>query len=222
MMVEDLSGDQGPVGRVVQGDSRSAATWELAAENERFDASLTSPPYLNNFDYADATRLELYFIGIASSWAEMCSSVRSDMVIATTQQSSVSSARSALDRLEQYPSIYADVERLTKSLKEQRDQRTRGKEYNQVLPVYFDDLARVLGHLHSHTKSGAVSAWIVGDSAPYGIYVDTPKLIAALATDLGFVPLSDITVRSRGMRWRTNGTRHQVPLTERLITFKRE
>jgi hypothetical protein len=64
-------------------------------------------------------------------------------------------------------------------------------------------------------------AWVVGDSAPYGVYIDTPALIAKLAAELGFKRGEDITVRSRGLRWRQNGSRHQVPLTERLITFKR-
>src|SRR6185312_10300595 len=73
MMAADLELDewQRPVGRVVRGDARSAATWKRAASGTRFDACVSSPPYLNNFDYADATRLELYFLGMASTWAEM-------------------------------------------------------------------------------------------------------------------------------------------------------
>jgi hypothetical protein len=222
MMSEDLVQTSiRPRGRIIQGDSRSASSWKSATEDGLFDATLTSPPYLNNFDYADATRLELYFLGAVSSWADMCSKVRSEMVIATTQQSSLGSARDALGNLGDYPSILPEVKDIEARLKEERDRRARGKEYNQVLPAYFDDLGRVLSHLHASTEPGAISAWIVGDSAPYGVYIDTPRLIALLAKDLGFLPGSDVTVRSRGLRWRTNGTRHQVPLSERLITFTR-
>ena len=79
---------------------------------------------------------------------------------------------------------------------------------------YFVGLAGVLSNLYEHLASGARCAWLVGDSAPYGIYLDTPTLISVLAGDLGFDILSDEKVRTRGQRWRTNGVRRQVELSE--------
>ena len=55
-------------GTVRLGDSRSAKPWRELLDGDKADACITSPPYLNNFDYADATRLEVYFLGRASSW----------------------------------------------------------------------------------------------------------------------------------------------------------
>ena len=42
------------------GDSRVPEAWESIAPGTA-KGCVSSPPYLNNFDYADATRLELYF-----------------------------------------------------------------------------------------------------------------------------------------------------------------
>jgi len=222
MIADDLAAaETRPIGRVVRGDARTADAWRRAAAGRPFDACITSPPYLNNFDYADATRLELYFLGTVSSWAEMCNEVRSGMVVATTQQSRGSRARRALAELRRFSSITADVVRLADRLGTERESRPRGKEYDQVLPTYFADLARVLRHLHIHTAPRALAAWVIGDSAPYGVYIDTPRLLAALAGDIGFSLVGDVAVRSRGLRWRENGCRHQVPLTERLITLRR-
>lgn len=222
MIARDLEPDAArPRGRVVRGDSRSARSWTRAAANQRFDACVTSPPYLNNFDYADATRLELYFMKTVSSWEEMCLQVRSGMLVATTQQSARRTARRSVVRLQRYKSIAGEVEKLTGRLGVERARRPRGKEYDQVLPVYFADLARVLAHLYTHTRKGGIAAWVIGDSAPYGVYVDTPRIVSALAGDIGFKHVDDVTVRSRGLRWRTNGSRHQVPLSERLITLER-
>jgi hypothetical protein len=223
MIAEDLELAPGerPSGRVVRGDARSASSWRRAVEVGAFDACITSPPYLNNFDYADATRLELYFLGTVSSWTEMCRHVRADMVIATTQQSARRRARLASARLRTYVGVASEIEALTKKLASERARRPRGKEYDQVLPAYFADITRVLGHLHHHMPPGARAAWMVGDSAPYGVYVDTPRIIGRLASVIGFETEDDITVRSRGLRWRKNGSRHQVPLSERLITFRR-
>lgn len=221
MMADDLEGDRPrPTGRVVRGDARSASAWNRAATTGPFTGCITSPPYLNNFDYADATRLELYFLGTVASWAQMCTQVRSGMVVATTQQSARGSARRANAALRRRPRAGPEIRALTQRLRQERGRRTRGKEYDQVLPGYFADIARVLTHLHAHTAPGAICSWVIGDSAPYGVYVDTPKLTGQLAIDIGFEFVDDVTVRSRGLRWRTNGSRHQVPLTERLLTFR--
>jgi len=222
MMADDLEhAGPRPDGRVVRGDARTSAAWHRAAAEAPFDGCVTSPPYLNNFDYADATRLELYFLGTVASWAQMCDVVRGGMVVATTQQTARQASMRAERALRRWPSAGSELCELTNALQCERAKRPRGKEYDQVLPTYFADLARVLRHLHKHLRAGAISAWVIGDSAPYGVYIDTPRLVAALAKDLGFEPLDDVEVRSRGLRWRTNGSRHQVPLSERLITFRR-
>lgn len=222
MIADDLKAPKPkPTGRVVRGDARSAAAWRRAAAGDRFAACVTSPPYLNNFDYADATRLELYFLKTVSTWREMCGEVRAGMVVATTQQSARARANRAIANLKERPSVGPELDSLTRQLRRERERRERGKEYDQVLPAYFADLVRVLSHLHRHTGRGATCAWVVGDSAPYGVYVDTPRLVGEVAGEVGFELIDDVTVRSRGLRWRTNGSRHQVPLTERLIAFRR-
>lgn len=223
MIADDLdNASTRPVGRVVCGDARLAGSWTRASTDGPFAGCVTSPPYLNNFDYADATRLELYFLKTVSTWRQMCDEVRAGMVIATTQQTAKARADRALVRLRrERPRVAVELVALTEALQCERARRERGKEYDRVLPAYFDDLARVLAHLNQHMSPGAVSAWVIGDSAPYGVYVDTPRLIGELANESGFAVLDDVPVRSRGLRWRKNGSRHQVPLTERLLTFRR-
>ena len=206
---------------VVAGDSRESLPWVRSLGGQTAHGCISSPPYLNNFDYADATRLELYFWGVARSWKQMCHSVRSGMLVATTQQTREGLARAAAERLECYPNLDRNLRPLIGRLETERVRRGRGKEYDRVLGPYFVGLASVLSNLFEALAPKARCAWIVGDSAPYGIYLDTPALIASLAGDLGFDVLADVELRARGQRWRTNGTRHCVGLTERLITFNR-
>lgn len=219
MMAEDLADPRPADAWIVRGDARSASAWSRAAARGPFDASITSPPYLNNFDYADATRLELYFLRRTRSWRELREQVRDGLVVATTQQSTRPAAGRALAALRRHPTTHRRVSALADNLAAERAKRPRGKEYDQLVPTYFADLARILEHLRRHLHPGARSAWVIGDSAPYGVYVDTPAIVLALAADIGFEPVSDEEIRSRGLRWRTNGTRHQVPLSERLIVF---
>jgi len=176
---------------------------------------------LNNFDYADATRLELYFWGEVTSWRDMCLNVRAGMIIATTQQSSVGASRQALDVLTGMGEVGKRVRELTKQLARERNAKTRGKEYDRVLPDYFVGISQVLTHLWGALAPSARCVWLVGDSAPYGVYVDTPRLIGELAEHAGFRVVDDVVLRRRGGRWQTNTGRHSTALSERLLLFDR-
>lgn len=221
MMAEDLARwpDDAPMATVVHGDSREAATW-AALDLSRSVGAISSPPYLNNFDYADATRLELYFSGAVSSWNELCLQVRSDMVVATTQQSSVGEAADALDQLARWPGVHAHIRRLSIELERERQRRPRGKEYSRVIAPYFAGVGGVLENLASALPAGAPVALVVGDSAPYGVFIDTPSILLAVGAEAGLTPVGTHVLRSRGMKWRTNGSRHQVPLSEQLVEFR--
>jgi len=90
-----------------------------------------------------------------------------------------------------------------------------------MLPAYLADISKVLKQAYKYIEEGGMLAWVVGDSAPYGIYVDTPALISSLAAEVGFTPFEDVTLRPRGKRWALNGARHKVALSERLIILRR-
>jgi hypothetical protein len=221
-MAEDL--DNAPPAlesKVIAGDSRESSSWHKLLGTQTADACVSSPPYLNNFDYADATRIELYFWGAANSWRTMCDTVRSGMIVATTQQTRIAVAAAAEEQLAIYPTFHRNICSLIKKLEGERLARGRGKEYDRVVAPYFLGVASVLSNLFEVLQPGALCAWVIGDSAPYGVYVDTPALISALAVDLGFEPVADSKVRSRGNRWQSNGVRPPVDLTERLVTLAR-
>lgn len=204
---------------VVTGDSRQPGPWS-ALEDGEASGCLTSPPYLNNFDYADATRLELYFWTALGTWKEMCEQVRKPMLTASTQQSTRSAAAAAALDLQAWPAVAAESERLVRLLAEQRRARKRGKEYDQVLPPYLAGVGAVLRNVARVLKPGAPCVLLVGDSAPYGVYVDTPALLAALGQGVGLGLEEDRKLRERGGRWVTSG-RHSHPLAERMVVLRR-
>jgi hypothetical protein len=221
-MVQDLRLVTGSENcRVVCSDSRTGKGWQRALGGRLADACLSSPPYLNNFDYADATRIEIYFWGFARTWAEMCSTVRQGMITASTQQASIEKATLAWRTLESMPKTLAAARSLSESLEGERRTHPGHKAYDRVLPIYLADMAAVLDQARRHLYVGAKLALVVGDSAPYGIYVDTPMILAGLASEIGIEFVDQMILRSRGERWRSNGTRHQVPLNERLLIFRR-
>ncbi|MCM3535024.1 site-specific DNA-methyltransferase [Cellulosimicrobium funkei] len=206
---------------VVVGDSRDANAWALLPSGAA--ACVASPPYLNNFDYADATRLELYFWGQVRTWADMCLHVRSDMVTATTQQATVGEKETSVAVLEGVQEDAArEVLKLVEQIEDARRARgKRSKEYDRVAPAYFVAMRQILANLYAHLEPGASALWLVGDSAPYGVHVDTPRLLGELARGVGFSFDQDVNLRVRGQRWAVNADRHKVGLSERLIVLTR-
>ncbi|MBB6015963.1 hypothetical protein ACFP9V_11570 [Deinococcus radiopugnans] len=219
-MAEDLSSMSGDVdGSVVHGDSRLAEAWANGLDGQKADGVISSPPYLNNFDYADATRLELYFLRYAKSWKEMTNTVRSSMMIATTQQTSGLSGVRLEEDLQNIKPIHSDINFIVEKLVIERKKRAKGKEYDRLVYQYFNDMSLILENMAMNVISGGKVALVIGDSAPYGVYVDTPKLIAMLASQYGFRLNNDQTLRLRGERWTGIQTRHSHTLSERLIVL---
>ena len=205
---------------VLRGDARRLGDWVRVLGDEPADAVVTSPPYLNNFDYADATRLELYFWGVARTWSEMVERVRAGMLTASTQQARSAAASESMARVAATaPHTASVLKSLTSQLQAERRRRPRGKEYDRVIGPYFEGMSRVLLNARKCVRPGARIALVVGDSAPYGVYVDTPELLAQLAQELDLKLVDVSTIRHRGARWVNNGVRHQHALTERLVVL---
>lgn len=171
---------------------------------------ICSPPYANNYDYGDATRLEQTVLGEVSGWADL-KEVRTELVRACTQQMSGFDAESALsDPLlapieEQLRPIYHD-------LSEVRLVKGGRKAYHDMVVAYFHDMSAVWRSLRSVTDSGATVCFVVGDSAPYGVHVPVERLLADLAESQGFTFVGFTKVRDRNVKWKNR--KHRVPLHE--------
>ena len=80
-MVHDMrsiGGISGPRAKFEVGDARTCI--QIPENSVTLE---TSPPYANNYDYADATRLELTFLGEITSWLQ--SHVRRHLIRSCTQ-----------------------------------------------------------------------------------------------------------------------------------------
>lgn len=217
MMADDLASR--PPGAAAAhlsvGDARDVEAWQRLPIAH---GCVTSPPYLNNFDYADATRLELYFWGEVRSWRQMCEDVRVDMLTATTQQSSKGAKKTALENLiAVHGSVGTEIGTLTTQVETAKAARgRRSKEYDQVIPAYFEGIATVLGNLHAGLSENSTALWLIGDSAPYDVYIDTPGIIGRLAENVGFQFKEDVMLRERGNRWNRGST---AKLSERMLVL---
>ncbi|MDQ3523609.1 MAG: hypothetical protein M3451_00950, partial [Chloroflexota bacterium] len=118
------------------------------------------------------------------------------------------------------PQTWPRIQLIANRLKGERAIRPRGKEYDLLVVSYFADLWQVVRNISQHVAKGAPVVLVLGDSAPYGIHVDTPALLTALSAELGFDHVETATLRRRGLRWQSNGSRHSVDLHERMVVLR--
>lgn len=162
---------------------------------------VTSPPYLNNFDYAEMSRMELYFWGYARSWSEITQRVRSQMMVNTT------TAPSEFKRQHfQFASKLPEAERkflapIVEQLRTRRDQKAGKKDYFALVYPYFAQLLEVLHGCHLALKPGSPIHIVIGDSYLYGVHIPAGDICRRLMEVAGFDSLEQVLLRTRGDRW---------------------
>jgi len=177
------------------------------------DLVITSPPYANNYDYADATRLEMTFWGDINGWADLQDSVRKYLIRACTQH--VSKLGESIDSVLANPRlapIQNELFEVYETLKVERLSHGGKKNYHFMIAAYFNDLADVFHSLRKVTNNKCLMCFVIGDSAPYGIYVPVDRWLGELAVSAGFSSYSFEKLRDRNVKWKNR--KHNVPLHE--------
>lgn len=177
------------------------------------DLVITSPPYANNYDYADATRLEMTFWGDINGWADLQDNVRKNLVRACTQH--VSKLGDSIEDILTAPKlapIQPGLQDVFQKLKVERLLHGGKKNYHFMVAAYFNDLADVFLSLRKVTAKHCKMCFVIGDSAPYGIYVPVDQWLGELALAAGFKDYSFEKLRDRNVKWKNR--KHDVPLHE--------
>lgn len=182
-------------------------------EENSIDLVITSPPYANNYDYADATRLELSVLGEIKSWGDLQSKIRPELIRSCTQM--VSKEKKDTFQYLKDPlliPIYNEILDVCTKLDIEKENHGGKKNYHTMVALYFLDLAKVWQELRKVCKEGSVVCFVVGDSAPYGVYVPVDEWLGRLAVAAGFKEYYFEKIRDRNVKWKNR--KHKVPLKE--------
>lgn len=197
---------------IYSGDARSLEQ----VGSSSISAVITSPPYANNYDYADALRFEMTFWGQVSGWGDLHEKVRKLLIVSSSQHS-------ARERLKQEELLDAEVVapirtelcQVVQRLAEVRANHGGKKHYHTMIAGYCRDVGQVLKALRRVCKLGSRMCWVIGDSAPYGVYCPIEKWIAEMAVAAGFRNCRFEKLRDRNIKWKNR--KHRVPLKEGLL-----
>lgn len=198
--------------QVIAGDARSFA----GSMPHTIDAVITSPPYANNYDYADALRFEMTFWGEVTGWGDIHDAVRRHLIVSSSQHS-------ARERLQAQDLLLSDAVEpirdglgvVMNRLASEREHHGGKKHYHTMIGAYCRDISLVLRELRIACKDGAHMCWVIGDSAPYGVYCPIDEWIAELAMAAGFKQTRFEKLRDRNIKWKNR--KHRVPLKEGLL-----
>ncbi len=197
---------------IIAGDARTLAS----SITRQVDAVITSPPYANNYDYADALRFEMTFWGEVNGWGDIHDKARKYLMVSSSQHAS--RERLKLEDLlegEVVKPIRKELEQVVHKLAAVRESHGGKKHYHTMIAAYCRDIGLVLQQLRRVCKPGARMCWVIGDSAPYGIYCPIEEWIAELAMAAGFASYHFDKLRDRNIKWKNR--KHRVPLKEGLL-----
>jgi DNA modification methylase len=190
-----------------EGVSQKASLYSISSEkmspleNESCALCITSPPYLNNFDFAEMTRMELYYWRYAGSWAEITERVRRRLIVNTT------TAPTDLKRAQAFFSgalsgaLRAQLQPIVDALKEKRLSRAGKKDYYLLVYPYFAQMQSVIREIYRVLRPKSSFHLVVADAALYGVHIPTEILLSMLMQESGFEIQEVERLRDRGQRW---------------------
>ena len=197
---------------IIAGDARTLAD----SMPQKVDAVITSPPYANNYDYADALRFEMTFWGDVTGWGDLHDTVRKYLIVSSSQHSSRERLKASdLLEVDAVEPIRDELGAVIEQLAKVRETHGGKKHYHTMIGAYCRDISLGLRQLRIACKAGSRMCWVIGDSAPYGVYCPIEKWIAELAMAAGFKQHHFNKLRDRNIKWKNR--KHRVPLKEGLL-----
>ncbi len=182
-------------------------------EDIKVDAVITSPPYLNSFDYVGNYKLEIGWMGDAKSTKDM-QELRDRMVLCDNV------SRKMIKEYAQNPPLLSIdwLDYVTAAVEPRMRERLgiRRRDYPILLRKYFEDIYYVLRRMYDSMKSGAKVAWVVGDSLILDVYIPTDLLTMMIADVIGY-RLKRLEID----RVRRSGVRRSFILRESILFFEK-
>ena len=185
---------------------------------------ITSPPYLNNLDYGEVSKVHTHFFEITNNWNDITTKVRKNLVTGATTHYKETDFK--LDLLKE-TEFAKDNNEVFKTLCEtfirihDTSKTRKGKKSFDILMMhYFEDMYHVLKEIRRVLSPNSKAYLILGDSAPYGIFVPTTEILGQISKSVGFASYQIFKIRTRGTKWKSLKNRHSLELSENVLVLQ--
>jgi DNA modification methylase len=170
---------------------------------EAFDLVIFSPPYLNNFDFAEMTRMQMYFWNEADSWRSISEKHRNHMLVNTT--TALKLVRSETEQKKYHDmlptSLLEKIEPIVEKLESLFKDEKKSKDYFRIIYPYLGQMMIVLKKCMQSLKTKGEIHIVISDAAFYGIHIDTQEYLKDILIALGAENIKIQRMRDRGDRW---------------------
>jgi len=184
---------------------------ELSFLDKNFDLVVTSPPYLNNWDYSWITKIELFFLGYANSNEDLNKGFRKELIKSSTYLVNGTEAESIIPDSE----VKGEILRAAYNLKKKRLDIKNGKKYDIAVLEYFNDIYKILSEIYKRMNYGSKNIWVVGDSGLYGEHIRTDLWTGKISELAGFEFSGLDVLRER------RASRHKIKLRESVVYMEK-
>jgi DNA modification methylase len=191
-------------------DSTRMAGFE---KKRRFNFCVTSPPYLNSFDYSDVYRPELFLAGHVAD---------NDQLMRIRLRTVRSHLQANWNRpvKESFGSLYSKV---IKEL-QARKRDLWNARIPEMVQAYFEDMERLLSALAKRATPNALLKIVVSTSAYGGIVIPVDFILAEIAETAGWL-LKDVLVvrrlRSSAQNWKHEEAGNKAPVLRESVVILR-
>ena len=193
--------------QIVNRDSRKYLVEEM---KKSFSLCITSPPYLNTFDYTDIYRPELFFGGF----------IDDNSSLYNLRMNTIRSHVQARWPMPQESLFGPDYESVIKHLLANTD-KLMSKRIPIMVQAYFEDMHKALSMLWNHACVNAQVWFVVSTSAYAGVEVPVDKIIADIGVRTGFTLLNIVKLRDIRKR-KTKYSENIQFLRESLVILKKQ
>jgi DNA modification methylase len=197
---------------VIQGDARKINSLLINKNiSKKFGLILYSPPYLNNFDYSEVYKCELWLLGMINSYEQW----------RKLRQSTFRSHPSCKFRETQYLRSHPDLRDVWMLVEQAArcpdigDQRVR-RDAPNIIRGYFDDVLTMLQEQLIRLAPEGHIVCVVGNSKHGILHIPTDTLIAKIGKSLGLELVEIYVAKYRNCRKEKNSQ-----LRESLVVFKK-
>ena len=138
---------------------------------KKFDAAITSPPYINAFDYVRILRLETLWLGLSNE--DELRESKKNYVGTESLSIKISLEMSILDESKLLKDYYHELNVID-------------KKRAHVLLNFFNDMKSNLNSIYKSLKDGGVYAIVIGNSMIRGIEIESWKVLQEIGENNGF------------------------------------
>ena len=158
---------------------------------------------------------------MTNDWGDITKNVRKKLVTGSTTHYKISDFNIDVFQNNELclanPKIFNMLFDRAREIKTVSQQRKGKKSFDILMFLYFNDMYSVLKEIRRVVSTKGKVYMILGDSAPYGVYVPTTTLMGNIAMSVGFEYFKIHNIRLRGSKWKSLKYRHNRLLAENVL-----